>query len=89
MPKAKVLHTQTFEDQLIQIGSLCLVDRVSQIEELLATMPRMGSSLLRPSLTDRFGPGIRKIVVGPYDIIYRYTEGRVIMLAVISARIVR
>lgn len=41
------------------------------------------------SSSHRYGKGVRKLVAGNYDIIYRHTGGRVIMLAAIPARLIR
>lgn len=89
VPQAEILHTDTFESQLLEIGSPWLVNRVEELETLLESMPDMGSPLLRTSVTRRYGKGIRKLVAGNYDIIYRHTGERVIMLAAIPARLIR
>lgn len=83
-----VIHTRAFEDMLIEIGSVKLAMHIEHLEALLKTMPDMGSPQLREFLANRYGPGLRKLVVGKYDVIYRHTGQAVIMLAIIPATLV-
>jgi hypothetical protein len=49
----------------------------------------MGRVAQSPSLTSRFGEGVRTLVCGKYLLVYRHAEGVVQALALYPARIVR
>ena len=45
--------------------------------------PEMGSRILPTSIKRRFGDTVRKVVVDPFDIIYRYpAENRILVYVV-------
>ena len=49
----------------------------------------MGRVAQSPSITGRFGEGVRTLVCGSYLLVYRHTEDAVEALALYPARIVR
>ena len=58
---------------------------------LIESMPGMGSALLSSSLRRRFGDECLKVLVDPYEIVYRWREeaDRVEVLALVHQRAAR
>lgn len=87
--RASVLHTSAFEDQLAELESDDLFERIVSLEEVLRDLPDMGSPLVRDSLIRRYGANIRKLGVGRCLLVYRHVDDEVRMLGIIAARAIR
>lgn len=83
MPKARVRVADEFLYGLAGVFSERVLDRVRQDVGLLADFPELGSTNVRASLTERYGSGVRKIVVSTFVIVYRYENNVVDVLALV------
>jgi plasmid stabilization system protein ParE len=72
MPELKI--TETFVAEASQIYTDKLFNKVFQMVDTLKTMPELGSRNLPESIIKKYGSGCRKLVVSPFDIIYRYNQ---------------
>lgn len=69
---AKVLFSSSFVDDLLQIYSADMEQRVYAAIENLERFPEMGPVDMRPSIVARFEGRARKVVIGPFDLLYVY-----------------
>ena len=83
MPKAQLRIAEEFSAALAQIYSDKLLARIRKNVEALAELPEIGSTNVRKSLTDLYGPNIRKIPISTFVIIYRYENNIVDILALV------
>ena len=51
-------------------------NRVYEAIAPLENLPLYGSPIVSATARRRFGEGLRKLVVAPYDILYHYDENR-------------
>jgi plasmid stabilization system protein ParE len=76
-------------DDVRQSGSAAEAQHARRLLDNLAAFPDMGRVAQSPSITSRFGEGVRTLVCGKYLLVYRHAEGVVQALALYPARIVR
>lgn len=89
MPRAELRIADEFVYDIAGITSQRLLAEIHDAVSLLADNPKMGSPNIRNSLRVAFGGGIRKLVVSPFVIIYRYQDGIVDVLACVYGPRVR
>lgn len=89
MPRHKVELSDRFMDDVRQSGSAAVAQHARRLLDNLAAFPDMGRVAQNPSITSRFGEGVRTLVCGKYLLVYRHAEGVVQALALYPARIVR
>ncbi|MEE0028201.1 MAG: type II toxin-antitoxin system RelE/ParE family toxin [Atopobiaceae bacterium] len=89
MPRHKVELSDRFMDDVRQSGSAAVAQHARRLLDNLAAFPDMGRVAQSPSITSRFGEGVRTLVCGKYLLVYRHAEGVVQALALYPARIVR
>lgn len=89
MPRHKVELSDRFMDDVRQSGSAAVAQHARRLLDNLAAFPDMGRVAQSPSITSRFGEGVRTLVCGKYLLVYRHAEGVVQALALYLARIVR
>jgi plasmid stabilization system protein ParE len=76
-------------DDVRQSGSAAVAQHARRLLDNLAAFPDMGRVAQSPSITSRFGEGVRTLVCGKYLLVYRHAEGVVQALALYPARAVR
>lgn len=69
---ATLIFADAFVDALADIQSERLYRKILTLVSYLATMPEMGSPTVPDAARRRFGDGVRKLVVSPFDILYIY-----------------
>jgi len=89
LPRHKVELSDRFMDDVRQSGSAAVAQHARRLLDNLAAFPDMGRVAQSPSITSRFGEGVRTLVCGKYLLVYRHAEGVVQALALYPARIVR
>lgn len=89
MPRHKVELSDRFMDDVRQSGSAAVAQHARRLLDNLAAFPDMWRVAQSPSITSRFGEGVRTLVCGKYLLVYRHAEGVVQALALYPARIVR
>lgn len=72
-----------FTDALAEIYSDDLLSRIYSAVSSLATFPDSGSPLVRKSLVERYGEGIRQLAVSRFVIVYRHVGNKVDILALV------
>ncbi len=72
-----------FTEGLAAIYSNRVLTQIKNILTLLPVTPELGSAHVRPMLTRLYGPGIRKIPVSTFVIIYRFDGEYVDVLALV------
>lgn len=73
-PVRRVRYASEFIDGVAPIRSERLLAELDRRLEAIESLPELGSGNVRPSLTRRFGPGIRKFPVSPSVIVYRFAQ---------------
>lgn len=89
MSRARVVTTELFHEDLARVPSKRVLKQAAQALVNLAAFPDMGRVAQSPTLTSRFGEGVRTLVCGTYLLVYRHTEDVVQVLALYPARVVR
>ena len=89
MPKAKLRISDEFVYGLASVYSDRVLEQIRKNVEMLADLPEIGSANVRPSLVERYGKGIRKLVVSTFVIEYRYENGVVDVLSLVYGPSVR
>lgn len=89
MPQADVILSAQFLGRLCEVESDAIVDKVDKSLHLLKTFPEMGSLIKRPALEDRYGVDARKLVIGPYLVIYAFVGDEVHVLDLVPGYAVR
>ncbi len=69
---AKVDVSEGFVEDMVQVYLGSKRDEIWDAISLLEHAPEMGSRILPVSIRRRFGESARKLVVDPFDVIYRY-----------------
>lgn len=70
----KILISEGFKCDLLKIETDRMFEAVLGALDLLETIPAAGSRNVPVSIRHRHGNAVRKLVVGPFDVIYRYDE---------------
>ncbi|MCH4213629.1 MAG: type II toxin-antitoxin system RelE/ParE family toxin [Atopobiaceae bacterium] len=74
---------------MADVSSDRILERLLESVHGLSVFPEMGSRLIRETVIERFGEDIRKLVVSPFVIIYRYDGNQVVLLDVLYGPRVR
>ena len=69
---AKVEVSEGFVEDMTQVYMDSKREEIWYAVSLLEFAPETGPSILPTSIKRRFGDTVRKVVVDPFDIIYRY-----------------
>lgn len=73
---AEVVVSEGFVEDMVQVRLESKRDEIWYAVSLLEYAPEMGSKILPASVKRRFGETARKVVVDPFDVIYRYYSER-------------
>ena len=71
---AKIVVTEGFVEDMTQVELDSKREEIWYVISLLEYAPEMGSKILPVLIRRRFGESVYKIVVKPFDIIYRYSS---------------
>ena len=83
----EVLYAASFFDEMSQVETKRVRDNILENTELLAVIPEMGSTNLPRSISEKYGPDVRKLVVPPFLVLYKLLDGgRVLVLGVMHNR---
>lgn len=63
-----------FKGDLTQIRTDALLEAVFDTLEMLEAIPTLGSTNVPTSIKEKHGSNVRKLVVGPFDVIYEYDK---------------
>ncbi len=64
--------SERFADDLAAVTSPRVEARVMRALDCIESFGNFGSPLLPRSVEDRFGNGVRKVVIRPFDLIYTH-----------------
>lgn len=89
MPKLK--YSERFADDLAAVTSLKVQREIDAALDNIEAFPDIGNANVPVSIREEFGDGVRKVVVGPFDLIYTsYPESdEAVVEALINQRRVR
>lgn len=71
---AEIVITEGFVEDITQVYLDSKREEIWYAVSLLEYTPEMGSRILPASIQRRFGESVYKIVVNPFDVIYRYSS---------------
>ena len=74
---------EEFIDALSCIYSERVLTQIKNLVSLLAVTPEIGSSHVRPALSQLYGPNLRKMPVSTFVIVYRFDGECVDVLALV------
>ncbi len=83
MPNIRLRIADEFSQGLSEIYSDNILKRIDRAIRNLMVFPEMGSPLVRPSLANRYGEGLRQIPIGTLLIIYKYDGTTIDVLALV------
>lgn len=69
-----MVYTEGFLDDASYIYSDRVRDDLAKALSAIETFPRIGSQAIPASIKQRFGNGVLKFVVKPFDLIYEYFD---------------
>lgn len=69
---ARLVLAERFVDDLDEVWSPRVYDRVRRMLSMIEQFPESGSRSLPRSVEREFGRTVRKCVAGPFDILYDY-----------------
>ena len=72
MPRVAI--SEEFVEATAEVYSDRVFNDLYRLVEMLETLPELGSTELPAAIKRRFGKDCRKIVVAPFDMLYRYDE---------------
>lgn len=67
---SKVILTEPFLQQMQQVESARVRDRIFHDIELLPAVPHLGSANLPASIIEKYGHNVRKLPITPFLVIY-------------------
>lgn len=73
---ASMEYAQGFAADVAQISSQQVEAHLVRVLRMLEAFPLSGSPDVPPSIVREFGPGVRKCVVCPFDLVYEYDDAR-------------
>ena len=84
----KVIISEEFVEVTAEVYSERMFNVLYRLVEMLEALPELGSTELPYAIKKRFGKDCRKIVIAPFDILYRYdkVEDTVYVAALIHQR---
>lgn len=71
---ASLQITDGFRADLLAVESDRVFEHILNVVDLLQTVPTMGSLDVPESIRRAYGAGVRKVPVGPFDIVTLYDE---------------
>lgn len=83
MPDVELRVADEFIDGPSNISSAPLLARIRRVVEQLRRFPEMGSPDVRPSLSVRYGAGLRNVAVSSFPIVFRFDGLTVDVLALV------
>ena len=72
---ASLRITDGFRSDLLAVESDRIFEHIPGVVDLLQTIPTMGSLDVPASIRRAYGDGVRKVPIGPFDIVTIYDEG--------------
>lgn len=88
MSKLAITFTDAFADEYQSIASKNTRKRIRQAVEAIITFPDMVAAMPRRSLVQRYGADIRTLPAGSYVVVYRHHDGKLILVALVSGKLV-
>lgn len=79
----EVRIAEEFINGLATVYSPRILEQIESTIDLLKTAPELGSTQVRPCLTERYGKGLRKIPLSTFVIVYRFDGSTVDVLALV------
>lgn len=70
----KMIYSDRFIDDASLIWSDRVMSELFTILKNIEAFPEIGSSNVPGSVKDEFGQNVRKVVVGPFDLVYEFAE---------------
>ena len=70
----KMIYSGRFIDDASLIWSDRVMSELFTILKNIEAFPEIGSSNVPGSVKDEFGQNVRKVVVGPFDLVYEYEK---------------
>ena len=70
-----LIFTQRFAEDLAAVTSQRVERSIMAALDNIEAFPEFGSRLVPRSIRETFGEGVRKVVVGPFDLVYSLDEG--------------
>lgn len=85
---AEIVITEGFVEDITQVYLDSKREEIWYAVSLLEHAPEMGSRILPTSIRRRFGESVYKIVVNPFDVIYRYSleQDKVFVVGLVHQR---
>lgn len=80
---------QEFIESLATIYSERVLGQIKNLVSQLETSPEIGSTQVRPFLAELYGPGLRKLAVSTFVIVYRFDGNKVDVLALVYGPTIR
>lgn len=74
---------EEFISGLATVYSPRILEQIEKTIDLLEASPELGSTQVRPCLTERYGEGLRKIPLSTFVIVYRFDGATVDVLALV------
>ncbi|MDO4291265.1 MAG: type II toxin-antitoxin system RelE/ParE family toxin [Eggerthellaceae bacterium] len=81
--RVEVRIADEFVEGLAAVYSERVLDQIANILNLLQTSPEIGSTQVRPCLTELYGANLRKFPVSTFVIVYRFVGNVVDVLALV------
>lgn len=72
----QIIYTDGFLEDMLQVNTQKLEDKIFDAIDLLPHIPIMGSTNLPDSIAARYGFNVRKLPVKPFDVIYEITDDK-------------
>jgi hypothetical protein len=65
-------YSERFAEDLAEVTSSRIEKRILQVLDDIESFAEFGSRNVPASIRDRFGNGVRKVAVAPFDLVYTY-----------------
>lgn len=87
---SQILYDDGFFDDLTRVASSKMEERIFHAIDLLPAVPVLSSTNLPASIAQIYGNHVRKLPVGPFDVIYEILDdGDFLVLGIIHQRAAR
>lgn len=71
---ARMVYTEGFLEDASYVYSPRVQENLASALAAIEAFPRIGSQSIPTSIKERFGDGVLKVVVKPFDLVYEYLE---------------
>ena len=71
----RLIYSERFADDLANVTSPKVEARILATLDNIEAFANFGSRNVPASIREEFGDGVRKVVVGPFDLVYTMIEG--------------